>query len=91
MIRTVKLMLVTVREEVSVMPFEEKHEYIYVPCDMLKRFFPGADKLVLDQRSMMELCRALKAEVESCEQIVGAVNVHSVANRRTGKKTNGNG
>ena len=70
------------------MPFEEKHEYIYVPCDTLKRFFPGADRLVLDQRGMMELYRSLKAEVESCEQIVGSIKLSSVADRKTAEKTN---
>jgi hypothetical protein len=68
------------------MPFKEKHERIYVPCETLKKSFPNADRLMLNHGGMMELCRALKAEVESCEQIVGIVNVNSFANHRTTEK-----
>ena len=70
------------------MPFEEKHEYVYVPCDTLKRFFPGADRLVLDQHGMMELHRSLKAEIESCEKIVDSIKLSSTADRKTAEKTN---
>jgi len=68
------------------MPFEEKHEYVYVPCDTVKRFFPGTDRLVLDQHGMMELYRSLKAEIESCEKIVGSIKLNSVADGKTVEK-----
>jgi predicted transcriptional regulator len=56
------------------MPIEDKHEYIYDPCDTLKRFFPSMAKLALDESKMKELYRALKAEVESFAQLTGIMN-----------------